>query len=101
MTLTTTKNAARSLTTAAALDAYYDENTVTDYEIALMLDEIEAEEMAIAEALDAALAEILDAMYWEHQVNEALAAARKSDDPRDWEVYSDLYKSVYGARPRL
>jgi len=97
MTLTMNKNAARAITAAAALAAYYDEITLTDAE---WWAEVEAEEMAIAEAMDEALAAIFDAQYWEHQVDEALALARESGDPRDWEVYSDLYKSVYGVRPR-
>ena len=97
----TMKNAARFATTAAAaMDAYYDEVTVSDAEIAMEMAEIEAEEMALADAMDEALASIFEMKYWEDQVNEALAVARKSGDPRDWEVYSDLYKSVYGVRPR-
>jgi DNA transposition AAA+ family ATPase len=98
----TMKNAARfATTTAAAMDAYYDEITVSDAEIAMAMAEDEAADMAMAEAMDEALAAILDAKFWEDQVNEALAIARESNDPRDWEVYSDLYKSVYGVRPRL
>jgi len=98
----TMKNAARfATTTVAAIDAYYDEITVTDAEIAMEMAEIEASEMAMAEAMDEAIATIFEAKYWEHQVDDALAVARKSGDPRDWEVYSDLYKSVYGIRPRL
>ena len=97
MTLTMNKNAARTLTAADALNAYYDEIALPEE---IDWAEIEAWEMELAEAMDAALAELLDAMYWEEQVNDALAVARKSDDPRDWEVYSDLYKSVYGVRPR-
>ena len=96
MTLTMNKAAARATTTAAALNNYFDEITEPEIDWA----EIEAEEMALAEAMDAALAAIFDAQYWENQVDEARAVARKSGDPRDWEVYSDLYKSVYGVRPR-
>ena len=86
MTLTMNKNAARTLTAADALNAYYDEIALPEE---IDWAEIEAWEMELAEA-----------MYWEEQVNDALAVARKSGDPRDWEVYSDLYKSVYGVRPR-
>ena len=106
MTLTmnkaTTRATTRATTTAAAMDAYYNEGTVTDEEFWANVDwaEIEAEEMALAEAMDEALAAILDAQYWERQVDEALEVARKSGDPTAWEVYSDLYKSVYGIRPR-
>ena len=101
MTITTKIAARFTATTAAAMDAYYDEITVSDAEIAMEMAEIEAAEMALADAMDEALAAIFDAQYWEWQVNEALAVARKSGDPRDWEVYSDLYKSVYGVRPQL
>ena len=52
MTLTMNKAAARATTTAAALNNYYDEITEPEIDWA----EIEATEMAIAEALDAALA---------------------------------------------
>lgn len=96
MTLTMNKATTRATTTAAALNDYFDEITEPEIDWA----EIEADEMAMAEAMDAALAAIFDAQYWERQVDEALADARKSGDPRAWEVYSDLYKSVYGVRPR-
>ena len=63
MTLTMNKAATRATTAAAALRNYLDEITVTDAEIDLMMAEIEAEEMAIAEAMDAALA-----AYFEQEV---------------------------------
>lgn len=97
MTLTMNKAATRATTAADALNNYYDELTEPEIDWA----EIEAEEMAMADAMDAAVTAIFDAQYWERQVDEALAVARKSGDPRAWEVYSDLYKSVYGVRPRL
>ena len=56
MTLTMNKAAARSTTTAAALNNYFDEITEPEIDWA----EIEAEEMALAEAMDAALAAFLE-----------------------------------------
>ena len=56
MTLTMNKATTRATTTAAALNNYYAEITVTDAEIDMVMAEIEAKEMAMAEAMDAALA---------------------------------------------
>ena len=52
MTLTMNKAATRATTAVAALNDYYDEITEPEIDWA----EIEAEEMALAEAMDAALA---------------------------------------------
>jgi len=60
MTLTMNKAATRATTAAAALSDYFDEITVTDAEMAMEMAEIEAEEMALAEAMDDALA-----AYWQ------------------------------------
>ena len=35
-----------------------------------------------------------------NDMQEAYRRARESDDPMDWDIYSDLYKDYYGVRPR-
>ena len=61
MTLTMNKAAARTTTAAAAMTEYFNEITISDAEIAMEMAEIEAREMALADAMDAALAAIFDA----------------------------------------
>lgn len=56
MTLTMNKAAARATAATAAMNAYYDEITEPEIDWA----EIEADEMALAEAMDAALAAFLE-----------------------------------------
>lgn len=56
-------------------------------------DAIEAE-IARAEAEAEAEAE---RMAWEDEVREALLIAA---DAEDWDLYSDLFKDLYGFRPR-
>ena len=92
------KSTRTAITTATALNEYIDEITITDAEIAMEMAEIEAREMEMAKAMDEALAAIIDAQYWENEVNEALTAARKSNDPRAWEVYNLLTTRLYIAR---
>ena len=58
-----------------------------------------ATEATIA-AYEAECKAIADAEFFERQLDEVLAEARESNDPTVWGVYSDLYKDLYGIRPR-
>ena len=90
------KSVRTAVTTATAMAEYIDEITVSDAEIDMVMAEIEAKEMAIAEAMDAALAAMIEA---EEQHRRELWEVLQTMDRSD-PLYSDLYKDVYGFRPR-
>ena len=52
---------------------------------------------ATIEAYEAERREIENEMFFENQLREEEAVARATGN---WEVYSDLYKDMYGVRPR-
>ena len=95
MKLTMSKNAARAITTAAAYAEYLAETDALQTAIIeAMMDEYDlfmAECEAEAAALEASIIEAarLDELWKELQTMDR-------NDP----LYSDLYKDVYGVRPR-
>lgn len=61
-------------------------------------------EEALSDAMEAAMAcaeaeaeAEVERMDWEDELREAL---RDAADAEDWDLYSDLFKDLYGFRPR-
>ena len=94
MTITTNKSAARSFTTAAAMSDYY--NEISD-DTAAIIEAMEAEyeEYMWALELDAAIE-----AAWRQDMADLEAARKYGEETGYWDCYSDLFKSIYGVRPR-
>ena len=125
MTLTMKKST--TVTTAAAIADYIDElnadKLIADMEAEAAFEAFLAEEMALADAMDAALAAALadmaadyDAEYeaymadvaardaeeaaWRQDMADLDAAYQAGVETGDFSFYSDVYKDIYGVRPR-
>ena len=95
MTITMNKNAARAITTAAAMAEYIAENDARQTDIIeAMIDEYNEfmMEMAIREAEHNA---------WLQDMADLDAAWKCGEETGDYSFYSDVYKDVYGVRPRI
>lgn len=94
MTLTTSKNTTRAITTADAFAEYIAETDARQADIIeAMMDEYDAfmAELAEREAEHNA---------WLRDMADLDAAWKCGEETGDFSFYSDVYKDVYGVRPR-